>query len=215
MLRPLLDKARPRPPLPWLSLHALTPQGRTSFSWTYPEMRLPLGLEPRRGASVYVETFILIGIAVGGSAIVYSAMGGYASSAGGPSVAVSGALLRQGSSTATERLLVTNTGTTPFTSFTVVTARISSTPSYCITLQSSSGGSMGFASPPLPCGSGTTANPGSITLSPSNTIPPGQSVILTLVIYSSSEFSIGRGYTITVATSGGAQQEIVAAAIPG
>ncbi len=164
---------------------------------------------------MYIETFILIGIAVGGSAIVYSAMGGYASSAGGPSVAISDAVLWQGSSTAIERMVVTNTGTTSFASFTVVTARVSSTPSYCITLQSSSGMPVSFASPPSLCGSGTTGNPGSVTLSPSNAIPPGQSVILTLVIYSSNEVSIGTGYTITLATSGGAQQEIVATAIPG
>jgi hypothetical protein len=174
-------------------------------------------LEPDRrlGVSTYIETFILIGIAIGGSAIVYSAMGGYAASAGGPSVAVSNVALSQSSDVAVEKVTISNAGTTSFAWFTVRTAGVSSSLSYCAELSDSTGKPIGFSSPPPACGSGTATNPGSITITPTTAIPPGQAVILTVVVSYPSEFTIGASYSVTVSTSAGALQVVAAAAVPG
>jgi hypothetical protein len=178
-------------------------------------MRLQLAHDGRRGVSTYIETFTLIGIALGGTVIIYSAMNWYAASAGGPSVAVSGAVLSQGPYAALEKIPLTDTGTTSFISFTIITAGISPSPSYCVTLTNDAGGALGFSTPPASCGSGTTTDPSSVTVTPASAISPGQFVVLSVVIFSSGEFSVGTGYTITVTTSGGAQQTIAATAVPG
>jgi hypothetical protein len=177
-------------------------------------MRSPLAHERRRAVSTYLETFVLIAVAAGGSAAIYSALGGYASSATGASFAVSGATIRQGTYAAVERISVANTGPVQLTSITVATG-ISSTPQYCATLvDASSGTAVGFASPPPQCGAGTAADPASITLTPSPAVAPGESVVLSVVIYSPGEFQAGAQYYIVVSASGAAEQ-VSAVAVPG
>lgn len=165
-----------------------------------------------RGVAAYIEAFTLIGIAVGGSAIVYSSMAGYAGSAGGASVGVSGVSLIQGPYFALEKLTIANTGSSAFGSFTVSTS-ISASPSYCVTLAEDTA-SVGFSSPPAPCGSGTTADPSSIPISLAAPLAPGCAVVVSAVIYSGREFAVGGQYVVTVTTSAGAGQMAPAVAAP-
>jgi hypothetical protein len=173
-----------------------------------------LARNQRHGVSTYIETFILIGIAVGGSAIVYSALGGYATSAGGPSVAVPNIILSQGSGAAVEKLVIANSGTASFSSFTISTTGVSSSLQYCAVLSDATGRPLGFSSPPPACGSGTATNPSYVSINPSSAIPPGQTVILSLVVLSSGEFAVGSSYSVTVST-GPALQVVSATAVPG
>src|SRR5271157_2045385 len=78
-------------------------------------------LEPRAAVSTYLEVFVLIGIAIGGSALVYATTTKYQSVAQGAGVTVSQASIRQGLNQAVERLVVANTGTVTFSSFTIST----------------------------------------------------------------------------------------------
>ena len=177
-------------------------------------MRSQLALEQRKAISTYVETFILIAVAAGGSAAVYSALGGYASSASGASFVVSGATIRQGTYAAVERVSVANSGTVPLKSIEVA-AGISSAPQYCVALADlSSGAAIGLVPPPPQCGAGTAADPSLITVTPSPPVEPGEGVVISVVIFSSGEFQVGADYYIVVSASGAAEQ-VSAVAVPG
>jgi hypothetical protein len=60
----------------------------------------------------------------------------------------------------------------------------------------------------------TSTNPSFITVTPSNAIAPGQSIILSVFIYSANEFVVGTGYAINVVASGAVQQTVGAVAVP-
>jgi hypothetical protein len=101
-------------------------------------------LEPSRRSAVstYLETFILIGIVVGASVLVYAMLGGYSASLQGPSISVSDASIRQGSGLAIETFLLSDTGNAQFASFTLTNAGLSSsTASYGVSLQDQASGS--------------------------------------------------------------------------
>ena len=162
--------------------------------------------ERRPGVSTYLETFILIAVAAGGAAAVFSAAGGYISSAGGASIAVSGLEVRQGPYLAVERVSLTNTGSLRVASFTVTTGD-SSAAQYCATLvDESSGSPVAFSAPPAACGSGTSANPASVTITPSRPISQGDSVAITLLVSSADQFQPGVDYNVVVSASGAAEQ---------
>ncbi len=168
----------------------------------------------RRAVSTYLETFLLVAVAAGGSAAVSSAMGSYVSSAGGAAFVLSGAVVRQGAYVAVERVSVANTGAVGLGSFTLTSA-IPSSPRYCATLADGSGGeAVGFSPPPPACGSGTAPDPASVTIKPSQAVPPGGSVVLSVVIYSADEFQVGAEYGIVVSSSGAAEVVSVVA-VPG
>jgi hypothetical protein len=173
-----------------------------------------LGRRLTRGISTYIETFTLIGIAVAGTAIVYSTTAGYSASAGGASVALSGVVLSQGQYVAVEKLIIENTGTVPIGSF-VISAAIPANPSYCMTLTSTNSGPVPFSSPPAACGSSTSVNPGSIGVSLVQSAPPGVALLMTVNIFSGTEFAVGMQYTVTVTVSGGASQLVASTAVPG
>lgn len=171
-------------------------------------------LSRRRAVSTYLETFVLIAVAAGGSTAVYSAMAGYVGSARGADFVLTGVEMRQGTYAALERVTVTNTGTTQLGALTVTTS-ISSSPQYCVNLASgSTGGAVDFASPPPACGRGTVADPASITIVPSPAVGPGASVVLSVIIYSPTEFQTGAEYGMVVSASGAAEQVSVVA-VPG
>jgi len=173
-----------------------------------------LALRSERAVSTYLETFLLIAVAAGGSAAVSSAMGGYVSSAGGAAFVVSGSEIRQGAYVAVERVSLANTGTVELGSFTL-TSSIPSSSRYCATLaDGSSGEILGFSPPPPACGSGTAADPASVTINPSRAVSSGESAVLTVVIYSPDEFQVGMEYGIVVSSSG-AVEEVSAVAVPG
>ncbi len=158
----------------------------------------------RRAVSTYLETFMLVAVAIAGSSIAYAATSNYTSTAQGPAVAVSDCIIKQGSNVAVERMLISNTGTVAFTSFTILTPAIASNQFY-ITLTDAASGTPTVASQ----ASGTA--PMSIT--ETTPILPGQSVLISITIIGSNEFTLGTKYSIIVSTSPAAEQQLLVFAV--
>ena len=173
-------------------------------------------MEPdrRRAVSSYLETFILVAVAAGGSAVVYSAMGRLASGSGGAAFVVTGLDIRQGPYQAVETAVLSNTGTVPLSSFSLSQGG-SAAPSFCISMaDESSGDPISFTPPPPACGGGVASNPTSLTVSMASPLAPGQSAALTVVVYSAGEFAPGSLY-YAVFTAGGASGQASAVATAG
>jgi hypothetical protein len=165
-------------------------------------------LEPseRTAVSTYLELFILIAVAIGGSALVYAATYQYQPVVQGPGVTVSQASIRQGLNQAVERMIIANTGTVLFNSFTISTVGIANAQFYVALTDAASGSSI---TPPLP--QGTT---GDNSIAEGMTISPGQTIVASITIASSGEFSIGQSYTVVVSISGGALTSVQVQAVP-
>ena len=154
----------------------------------------------RQGVSSYVEAFVLIGIAAGGSALVLSAALPFASSLGGPSVAVQDEGIRQGAYLAIESLTVLNVGRAPITSFVVSTSQVSSSASYCYSIYDLATGARSAGTCPA-----TAKNPGSVAID--YPVQPGEATGVAITIIG-SVFEIGSTYTIAVTTSAGGQEAV-------
>ena len=164
------------------------------------EMSCSLRRSGRAAASAYLETFILIGIAAGGSTFVLVAVLPFASAIQGPAVAVEDARIRQGPYLALERLIVVNSGQAPISSFEVSTSQAPSSAAYCYSLYNPTKGvQLGDTCP------GKTMDPGSIAIAYS--IPPGGAVGIVITI-TGEAFTVGAQCTVTVTTSAGAQQGV-------
>ena len=150
--------------------------------------------------SAYVEAFVLIGIAAGGSALVLSAALPYASSFGGPSVAVQDEGIRQGTYLATERLTVMNIGQAPISSFVISTTQVPSSASYCYTIYDLATGAQSAGTCPV-----TATDPSSVTIG--YPIQPGGATVVAIAI-KGSVFEVGSTCTIAVTTSTGAQEAV-------
>jgi hypothetical protein len=156
--------------------------------------------------SAYIEAFVLIGIAAGGSAVVLDAALPYASSIRGPSVAVQDAGIHQGAYLAIERLTVVNLGQTPISSFVVSTSQVPSSVSYCYAVYGLAIGAQLAGTCPA-----IATNPGSVTIG--YPVQPGGAVGVVITIFG-SVFGIGSTCTITVTTASGAQQTVGALVAP-
>ncbi len=169
------------------------------------EMRSKLERRTRKAVSTYLETFILVAVAIAGSSIAYAATSNYTSADQGPAVAVSECIIKQGSNVAVEKMIISNTGTVAFTSFTILTPTIASNQFY-ITLTDAASGA------PIVASQASGAAPASITETTS--ILPGQSVLVSLTIIGSNEFTLGTRYSIIVSTSPTAEQQLLVFAVP-
>ena len=97
-------------------------------------------LRPRSsGVATYLQTFVLIAVALGGSFVAYRAVSVYADSAGGAAIRVWDAGISQGPGTALERLTVSDSGQTDLPSFTVLNPGLGRGFSYCYAVTSSAG----------------------------------------------------------------------------
>ena len=173
-------------------------------------MRYSLEHRARTAVSTYLEVFILIGVAIGGSALVYATTTKYQPVAQGPGVTVSQASIRQGSNQAVERMVMANTGTFSFSSFTISTVGTTGgipNAQFYVTLTDVATSASITPSP----ASGTT---GDSSVTETVTSSPGQSILASITIVSGSEFTIGQSYTVIVSTSGAAQASIQVVAIP-
>lgn len=168
-------------------------------------MRSRLAPRSRHGASTYLELFLLIGVATGGSALVYTTAGTYAAGAQGPVVSVSAATIRQGSGIAVERLAVSNTGVGPFLTVTISTPLLPSSAMYCYSVSRSTG-PVSSTCPVL------STNPSSVTVAAN--LPPGDTVTIQLTILGGSVFAVGSTYTVVVTTSNAAQASLQVVALP-
>jgi hypothetical protein len=151
----------------------------------------------RPGAAAYVETFVLIALAVGGSALVLDVASRYASGSGGTAVSVGEGVIVQGRYMALERIVVYNVGDSPITSFTVSTEGASPTASYCYSLFDPQNSKPIAATCP-----DMSEDPRDVYIS--SAIQPGRGLLVDLTIEGSS-FQAGAGQVVAVTTSGGAQ----------
>jgi hypothetical protein len=169
-------------------------------------MRFSLAVRARPGVSAYVEVFILIAIAVGGSGIVMAATSSYPQSLEGPSVSVADASIRQGAYLAIESLTVDNTGQVPTASITVSTVPVSPSASFCYSLANpSTMATISTTCPNLATGPGTLAVPCSLA--------PGNAVTVELTIMG-KPFGVGSGEVVTVSSSAGASQSLSVQVVP-
>ena len=154
--------------------------------------------------SGFVATFILIGIAVGGSGIVYSAAAGLTKAEGGPGITLSAPSIRQGSFAAVVAVTVTNTGTSGVSSVYFTLSGVQASATFCYSLLNPATRSILADTCPT-----MAANPGAVSVSTS--LQPGGSVLFQMTV-PGVQFSPGATYLMSVASSAGAaQSELVTA----
>jgi len=160
----------------------------------------------RAAAATYLEVFLLIGLAIGGSGLVLGAMVNATASAQGPAISVTGATIRQGTFLAIESLTIYNTGSVPLQSFVLSTGGVPATASFCYTLFDP----MAHSILSTTCPSMGT-NPASVVLA--TTVSPGKGVLAELTVMG-QQFSLGAISKVTVTSSGGAQQSLDVGVVP-
>lgn len=164
-------------------------------------------MEPRSrsGVSTYLELFLLIGVATGGSALVYATAGSYAAAPQGPAISVSAATIRQGSEVAVERITVANTGSVSFSSLTVSTPSLPTSTTYCYSVSTS-------AAPPTSTCPTMSANPSPITIAA--IVTPGGTATVQLTMVGGNVFTEGSAYAVVVTASNSAQVSLRVVALP-
>jgi hypothetical protein len=171
-----------------------------------PGTRYKLAPRTSKGVSSYLATFVLIGVAIGGSAAVFGTSESYYSAAQSPAVSLADAEIRQGGGGAVESVTVYNAGSVPFSSFTIITTGISTSASYCYSLLNRVTQTTISSTCPT-----VSTNPSTVLFAVA--VPPGSSVTA-LLILSGQVFSLGSTYQVAVTTSAGAQQSMGIVALP-
>ena len=167
-------------------------------------MEMSSSLRPRRQAiATYLQTFILIAVALGGSLLAYREVSAYANSAGGPAIQVWEASLRQGAGVAIERLIVSNSGNSEFPFVTVLNPDLAPGATYCYTVASVSGTQEGGTCPSM------DGNPTSVRVAAS--LMPGSSFVVAVFIEGSVLLQGGvYSVLVTAPGSGVASERVVA-----
>jgi hypothetical protein len=140
--------------------------------------------------------FILVGIAVGGSGVVFGAATALLGGAPGPSVSIVSASIRQGPYSAVESVTVADAGTAPLGPFVISTSQAPGAGVYCYSVEDPS--SRALLSSTCPA---TSADPGEVAVPAS--VPAGGSLLVELVITGGS-FALGSDHQVSVTTSSGA-----------
>jgi len=159
-----------------------------------------------RGIATYLQTMILLGVAVGGALLVSQSLGSYTSQ-GQAGIALTDVELHQGASFAIEAMTVTNTGTSPVQSLTILNPGALSSAGYCYSLWSPPGGSLVSSSCPA-----MTTNPQVIPLN--SPISPGSSVAIQVLMSGGGVFSAGSTFSLTVQSNSGALASLKLEAVP-
>ena len=168
---------------------------------------MSFNLRPRRQAiATYLQTFILIAVALGGSLLAYREVSAFASSAGGPTIQLWDASLKQGAGVAIERLTVSNSGTSEFPFVTVLNPDLPRGASYCYTVASITGTDESGTCPSM------DVNPTSIRVA--TNLTSGSTVVVTIIIERGA-VSQGRAYPLLVTAPGAAVVSEQVVASPG
>jgi hypothetical protein len=155
-------------------------------------------LKPRRRAvSNFLEVFILIGVALGGSGIVLGVGLAYASLPNA-SFSITGLSISQGSYSTIETMTILDSGETQLGPFTLITQGAPVTSTYCYSVLNPA--SRALISSTCPS---MAEDPGSVRIAV--TISPGQGITLELLIEGEG-FILGSSHMVTVTASSGAQQ---------
>ncbi|MDE1858457.1 MAG: hypothetical protein KGI26_05285 [Thaumarchaeota archaeon] len=158
-----------------------------------------MGPRARAGVSIYLEVFLLIGIALGGAGLVFGAAATLVGSASGPSASIVSASIRQGPYSAVESVTVEDVGTQPLGALTVVTSGAPASGMYCYSVEDpGSGAVLASTCPSL------MADPGTVTLSAG--VGEGGSVLVELVVTGGS-FAVGSTHLVSVTAASGAQAD--------
>jgi hypothetical protein len=160
----------------------------------------------RSAVAGYLEVFILIGVAVAGTAVVFGAAQKYSATLEGPSISISEASIRQGTYVALETLAVYNSGEVPASSFYVSTPQAPSSASYCYAVLN--------PATMIPVAStcpSMSANPTSVEIPCS--LPPGGALLVEIAI-AGADFAVGSSSAVTVTTSAGAQATVSVQPVP-
>jgi len=164
-------------------------------------------LRPRHHAiATYLQTFILVAVALGGSLLAYREVSAFASSAGGPAIQVLDSSLRQGAGVTIERLTVSDSGTTGFPFFTVLNPSLVPGESYCYTVASIAGSLEGGTCPSMD-GNPTTIRVGA-------NLTSGSTAVVTVIIEGGTVLQ-GRAYSVVVIAPGAAAVSERVVASPG
>jgi len=137
---------------------------------------------------------------------VFAASEGYYTAAQSSGVSLVDAKLRQGSGGAVESVTVYNDGSLALSSFTLVTAGIPNSASYCYSLLNPTTQMTITSTCPT-----MSTNPTAITFAAY--VPPDSSVTA-LLILSGQVFAIGSTYELVVSAPTGAQQSVRIIALP-
>ena len=160
----------------------------------------------RPAVSTYLQTFILVGVALAGSALVVRATSNYQATASGPSVLVQDLSIRQGARAGVVRFLVSNTGPVAVSSFTVLNPGVSALATYCYSAWSASTMVQLVSTCPT-----LSTNPGSFfVVAP---IPPGGGVQVDILL-PGTPYVLGRAYSVLVEAVPASQSSQVSVAVP-
>ena len=162
-------------------------------------------LRHRAGISTYLQTFILIGIALSGSVLVVRAITGLTSAS--TSMSVSNFSVRSGAKFSYLQFTVVNQGTVSITSLVVLTPGALKSATYCYEAWSASTqATLASTCPSM------TPDPTSVSLPLA--LPPQSSAQVEIVI-SGGAFVSGRAYAGTVLSDPASQVSFSAVAVPG
>ena len=146
---------------------------------------------------MYLEVFLLIGVALGGAGLVFGGGAALLGSASGPSASIVSVSIRQGSYSAVESVTVEDVGTQPLGALTVVTSGAPPSALYCYSVEvPGSGALLASTCPSL------SSDPGTVNLPAA--AGEGGSVLVELVVTGGS-FAVGSTHLVSVTASSGAQ----------
>ena len=160
----------------------------------------------RRGVSVYLEVFTLVGVALLGSAMVFAAVSKYVPATGGAAVSVSDLTIRQGSEAALERMVISDVGTSQIPGLMVATSGVGPGAAFCYSASNAATSAPVVATCPT-----TVAMPASVSLG--LTILPGESIVLAFTV-DGSAFVLGSTSNVIVTATNGAQAVASATVVP-
>ncbi|MDG6920073.1 MAG: hypothetical protein JRN59_00915 [Nitrososphaerota archaeon] len=160
----------------------------------------------RKGVAAYLEVFILIGVAMGGAALVMEAALGYYASLDGPSVSIAGASIRQGAGSAVETLLVTDTSGTGLGAFVVSTSGAPSSMTYCYSVYDPADQALLASACPAP-----GSDPASVDVG--YPLGAGATALVELVV-AGDVFTIGSSHLVAVTTAAGSGEGVEVRVVP-
>lgn len=163
-------------------------------------------LRRRRGVSAYLEVFLLVGVAVGGSAVVLRGSAGRLASVRGSAVTIESVSIRQGAFASVESVLVANTGGTVIPSLTVTTVGVPGPETFCLSVFDQGDRTLLETSCP-----GMTEYPQSVSVE--YPLAPGSGLEVEILMQG-APFAVGSSHLVSVTTSDGSQQSLEAMVVP-
>lgn len=153
---------------------------------------------PRRGVATYLQTMILLAVALGGSVAVAGVTQRYAAGSSSQTIQVSGLMVRQGQSFAVESFDVANTGSVSISGLTILNPSMSSSTDYCVSIWDPKGQTLLQTTCPA-----MAQDPTKIQVALA--MQPGKVLDVQIIAAGSSAFSLGVQVQLAVIGSNAAQ----------